>query len=145
MLFMLMPYMRQGYDLESDPVYQNLDSNTGLLKALSLVLRLLPQGLFFGGVPCDSFGWMSGPTHCRSALEPFGATKRAFVYRGNILCTRFCMLALLGICRGVVWALENPLRTAIQHMPPLQFILRPEFRCMMVTWFQPQIWCELRM
>jgi hypothetical protein len=99
MPFNIAALLRQGFDHLKDSVFQDLGSEMGLLKALSLVLRLSPLGLLFGGVPCESFGFMASPTHQRSALHPWGAPF-PFVYLGNVLCTRFCLLALIAIIRG---------------------------------------------
>ena len=124
---------RQGYDWESDAVFQNLATDLGLLKAIGLLLRLCPEGLWFGGVPCDSFGFLSSPTHGRTALQPFGRPF-PFVYQGNILCTRFVMLAIISIIRGCVWAVEQPERSTIAHLPPMQVLLRPYLCPLMVKW-----------
>ena len=135
----LATFLRQGFDHLKDSVFEDLGSEMGLLKALSLVLRLSPLGLLFGGVPCESFGFMASPTHQRSALDPWGAPF-PFVYLGNVLCTRFCILALISMIRGCVWALENPLRTCIDTMPPIQLLLHRQLRPLLVKWFFTQIW-----
>ena len=98
---------RQGFDHEADPVFQNLGSDLGLLKAMGLLMHLGPLGLWYGGLPCDSFGFLSSPTHGRGALTPWG-NPWPFVFSGNVLCTRYAMLALIAIIRGCVWALEQP-------------------------------------
>lgn len=131
--------MRQGYDVLNDPVFMDLTSDMGLIRLISLMLRLKPQGLFFGGVPCESFGWMACPTHNRGAVQPWGELKRPFVYRGNVLATRFCLLALLAVLRGCVWALENPERSMISNLPPIQFLLQCELHPLMVKWFDAQL------
>ena len=99
-----------------------------------LILRIKSKGLFFGGVPCDSMGFLSSPTHKRSALFPWGAPY-GFVYTGNILCCRFSMMVLISISRGVVWGLENPERTAINHVPPIGLLLQSFLRPLTVKWY----------
>ena len=128
-----MPDPRQGYDWNADQVFQNLATTVGLLKAIGLVLRLTPLGLLFGGVPCDSFGFMSSSLHGRDAISPWG-NPYTFVELGNILCTRYALLACLSMARGCVWMLENPLRTAIAYMPPIQLLLKRELRPLLCKW-----------
>lgn len=98
-----------------------------------LILRVKSKGLLFAGVPCDSMGFLSSPTHQRSALFPWGAPF-PFVYTGNLLCCRFSMMVLISIARGVVWGLENPERTAINHVPPIDLILQSFLRPLTVKW-----------
>lgn len=106
----------------------------GFPTAPRLILRIKSKGLFFGGVPCDSMGFLSSPTHKRSALFPWGAPY-GFVYTGNILCCRFSMMVLISISRGVVWGLENPERTAINHVPPIGLLLQSFLRPLTVKWY----------
>ena len=128
---------RQGFDWVSDEIYQNLGSDLGFLKALQLLLRVVPLGLLFGGVPCDSFIFLSSSVHQRDATNPWG-NPWPFVFQGNVLCTRFCLIALMCICRGCVWMLENPLRTAIEYMPPVQLLLQKHFHPLVVKWYISQ-------
>ena len=44
------------------------------------------------------------------------------------------MLAVICIIRGCVWAVEQPDRTALAHMPPMQVLLRPYLQPLMVKW-----------
>ncbi len=127
-------YLRQGFDWTADEIYQNLGTDLGFLKGIGLLLRLAQNGLFFGGVPCDSFGFMSSPTHGRSSLCPFG-NHFPFVHLGNLLTTRYGMLALVCIIRGCVWAIEQPERSAIAYLPAIQLLLREYLQPRMVKWF----------
>ena len=105
---------------------------------MGLLMRLGLLGLWYGGVPCDSFGFLSSPTHGRGALTPWG-NPWPFVFTGNVLCTRYAMLALVAIIRGCVWALEQPEKTTIMHMPPFAVLMREYLRPLMVKWFCPQM------
>lgn len=124
---------RQGFDCNADQVFQNLSSTLGLLKAASLMLRLAPRGLWFGGIPCNSFGYMSSPTHERSSMNPFGSLF-PFVTTGNILCTRYVMLAVVAIIRGCVWAAEQPDRSTLEHMPPMKLLFQHFLHPLQVKW-----------
>ena len=126
--------LRQGIELNADEVFQNMATDLGLLKALGLLLRLAPCGLWFGGIPCDSYGFLSSPTHSRSAVNPFGKPL-PFVMTGSILCTRYAMLALIAIIRMGVWACEQPDRSTLQFMPPMELLFRQYLQPLMVKWF----------
>ena len=126
--------LRQGYDVMTDPVYENLESDLGFLHSLSLVLRLAPFGLLYLGLPCGSFSFMSSATHRRTGAEPYGNVGVEFVNQGNLLCCRCCLLALIAIARSACWMLENPLRSAIPHMPPIQHLLHAKLKPLMIRW-----------
>ena len=104
------------------------------LALLRLLLRVRPLGLLYAGLPCDSMGFMSSSVHQRSALDPWGAP-RVFVFLGNLLSCRLSILVLVGIARGVTWMLENPLRTAVDYLPPIQWLLQPHLRPLLAQWF----------
>ena len=104
------------------------------LALLRLLLRVRPLGLLYAGLPCDSMGFMSSSVHQRSALDPWGAP-RVFVFLGNLLSCRLSILVLVGIARGVTWMLENPLRTAVDYLPPIQWLLQPHLRPLLAKWF----------
>ena len=127
-------FLRQAFDVEDDQVFQDFSTDLGMMKALSLVLRLAPFGLFFAGLPCDSYNFMASATHGRHALAPWG-NPFPFVHRGNVFVCRFAMLVLVSMIRGCVWAMEHPLRTTVQHMPPMEILLRDYFRPRMAKWF----------
>ena len=128
---------RQGLDKNVDPVFQDLTSDTGFAKALQVLLRVVVGGLLFGGVPCNSFGFMSQGGHQRSALQPWGREEFMFVEEGSVLASRFAIMCLIACCRGVTWFLENPGRSTISMIPPLQLLLRPELRPLTVRWSDP--------
>ena len=132
-------HLRQGLDICNDQCFGDLTSDCGFLKALELVLRLKPLGLLHGGIPCCSFGFMSSPTHARTALEPWGNLLFSFVFVGNVCATRFALLALLAVVRKCVWMLEQPGRSALVHLPPIQLLLRLELRPRLVKWSGPQV------
>ena len=104
------------------------------LALLRLLMRVRPLGLLYAGLPCDSMGFMSSSVHQRSALHPWGAP-RIFVFLGNLLSCRLSILVLVGIARGVTWMLENPLRTAVDYLPPIQWLLQPHLRPLLAKWF----------
>ena len=111
----------------------DLLSDFGFLHAIELVLRLHVFGLLFGGVPCESYIFMSSGTHQRSAVDP-GGSPYPFVVEGSTMATRFVLLALLAIARGATWMLENPDRSALKVMPCIQLLMNPLLRPLKTGW-----------
>lgn len=125
---------RQGFDITNDVVTQDLLHTNGFLMALSLMLRLVPMGLVFGALPCQSFVWLSSSTHDRHGLSPYGAQTSPFVMVGNTLCARLSLLILVGICRQCLWIVENPLRSIFTEMPAMLHLLHEKLKPLIVTW-----------
>lgn len=109
-------------------------SEVGLILAISLALRVIPLGLLFGGIPCDSFGFMASFTHGRSGAEPWGHMGRPFVYRGTLCATRFAALALIGMARGCCYFIEQPSRTTLPFLPPIRELLHYDMNPAMTRW-----------
>ena len=130
--------IRQGMDVETDAVTHNLLSDLGFLKGLELTLRLIAFGLFFGGLPCKSYTFMSSATHGRSALTSDGKPY-PFVLEGSILLDRWSIMALVAVARGAVWLLEHPDRSTIDLMPTFQTLLASKLNPLTVKWFLPQL------
>lgn len=111
----------------------NILNDLGLLHGISLTLRIAVFGLLFGGVPCESYTFMSSGTHARSAADPNG-NPWPFVIEGSTMACRFVFLALLAISRGVVWGLENPKRSILKVMPCIQLLMNPILQPRQVYW-----------
>ena len=129
------PTLRQGFDTCRDDVTNNILSDVGFCKALELCLRLLPCGLLFGALPCQSYGFMSSATHGRSGANPHGCPQYPFVIERTTFVARFAIMALVVLVRGSVWGAENPARTTLQHMPEIQTLMNPILRPLMVNWY----------
>lgn len=125
--------LRQGFDILSDCVSQDLTSVAGFMVALSLRMRLCPAALLFAALPCASFCWVSSATHGRNGARPWGLSED-FVTTGNTLVTRLCLLLAVGLVRGVAWVVENPMRSAFELLPPLMHMLHQNLRPRSVTW-----------
>ena len=126
-------FMRQAFEIQKDAIFQNMCTMLGFLKCLNLCMRLEPLGLLYGAIPCDSFSFMSSNCHERSSFHPFGST-RQFVYEGNCMATRFAILALVCLVRRVMWACENPARSVLDSLPPMQRLLDPCLFPFKATW-----------
>ena len=116
---------------------QDLTTVTGFLLALQGCLRLQKGGLLWLGCPCCSFSWMSSSKHGRSALTPLGDVTLPFVKTGNILASRSLILALICLCRGVYYFIEQPGGSYLDHFPYLQWMLHlgiPGLQSSCVRW-----------
>ena len=120
----LVSKLRQGFDVDKDRVYMDLLEPFGVIKAISLVLRLQEQGLLFAGLPCCSFIFISAGTHKRTTGSPWGQERWKFVRDGNVLGSRFTLLACLAVARAAVWLVENPSSTVLFWLPPLKWLLQ---------------------
>ena len=109
------------------------------MKATELVLRLVEYGILFGGLPCASFGFLSSPTHMRSAMEPWGNLKFPFVWNGNVFATRFALLVCLCLVRKCTWMLEQPGKTTLPLLPPIRRLLQPTLKPRLIRWRGTQI------
>eukprot|EP00435_Cladocopium_sp_Y103_P018677 s1067_g4.t1 len=111
----------QAYELEADGVFCDMMSDVGFIKGAELVLRMVPLALLYGGIPCESYGFMSSGTRRRAASQPWGHAY-CFVFRGNVIATRFVLLAMLAIVRNCLWMAEQPDRSFLIHLPPMQVL-----------------------
>ena len=110
------PALRQGFDTCRDDVTNNILSDIGFCKALELCLRLLPFGLLFGALPCQSYGFMSSATHGRSGTNPHGHPQYPFCHWGHNLCGPFCHHGLGGAGEGFsLWSRESGSECVATH------------------------------
>lgn len=116
-------WLRQGYDVTVDPVVHDIMLVTGFVKALSLALRVRRKGLCWMALPCGSFSYMSSSAHRRDAFNPYGDMCREFVQVGNTICSRTCIVILVAICRSVCFFVEQPLRSAANFWPFIDYLM----------------------
>lgn len=114
---------RQGFDLDKEPVLQDITLALGFISSLGLVLRTQRKGLSWLAVPCQSFSFMSSSCHRRSWADPYGSLNRQFVQMGNCICARSCILILVSLARSVVFFVENPLQSSLQCWPFLNYLM----------------------
>ena len=126
---------------------QDIETTLGFLLALQYALRVKKMGLLFLGVPCGSFAWVSSSKHRRSEHAPFGDTSQSFVVRGNKICARSVLVALLALARGTFFFRREPrsisdLFLSIHQIPSLSSDFGLQFDakqcCPMVPWSQHQ-------
>ena len=135
--------LRQGFDVEKDPL-QDLCLMMGFLRSLLLVLRVVPKGLIWLAVPCNSFTNMSYFQHRRKMMAPYGRLIWPFVNEGNMICARSCLLVVLAVARSASWFCENPLRSALDCWPYLNYLIhQPWINAHRVSWCLNSIYGKL--
>ena len=97
----------------------DLLTTAGFCRAVLFTLQLIEGAILWGGVPCNSFGFMSSSVHCRTATQPMGDVRSNWVKMSNAIATRFALLAALAMSRRVAWCVENPARSMLVHYPYL--------------------------
>ena len=127
--------LRQGFDIEKDPILEDLNNAFGFLKALLLVLRTRERGLQYLGLPCFSFSFLSSSQHSRSAARPFGNGAFPFVQKGNEVSARASLLVFVAIVRSLCWFIENPWQSSCIYLPYLKALWEvPALQCQRIFW-----------
>ena len=131
--------LRSGFDFLADPILQNIGTTSGFATAIRNILRCKKRALFFLGMPCESFSFMTSSRHRRSYAMPYGLEVYNFVVNGNLIACRCCMLIALAISRSLTWFLENPLQSTCKYLPYLRFLLAHPALCgSSISWWGPQ-------
>jgi hypothetical protein len=115
--------IRDYYDINDRGVQNDLCSVIGFFIALRGILKVRRGGLLWGGVPCGPFVFISSGTTKRTRANPEGDGAVECVRIGNVLAARFCLLALVGICRGVWFCVEQPASSVMPYFPPMKALL----------------------
>ena len=97
-----------GLDIARDKHFHDITLSSGFLYALTVLLSVSPNGLLWLATVCSTWVFMSRSTTGRSSGDPLGCSRHATVDDGNIQAGRSALLALVAMCRGVFWALEQP-------------------------------------
>ena len=112
-----------SYDVEMADA-MNILTAVGFGCALLLLTRIRQGGICMMAPVCSSWTFMARSTSGRSIGDPLGKTERQFVYEGNMMVSRCCLLILFLHARGVCWALEQPASTLLHLHPRFQALLR---------------------
>lgn len=97
-----------SFDKRSDPRQDILDP-AGFQIALSLVLRLRPNGLLWLAPMCDSFSWLCLRTTKRNRANAYTGDKASMkVQHGNLGARAAAFLLTVAWCFGVSVLFENP-------------------------------------
>ena len=94
----------------------------GFTIAVQKLLRVLAGGLFWSGLPCSSFIFMSQGSSGRHKSNPSG-NNSLLTRTGNKLCCRWTLLVMLAIARGVYWVCEQPSSSFAPKMEYVKWIL----------------------
>ena len=130
--------VRQGFDLCKDPVLQDVTLLFGFISALGYVLRIRFRGLNYMALPCNSFSFMTSSQHQRTWNSPYGSPCFPWIHLGNCICSRSCILALVAIARSVAFFIENPLQSALQRWPFVNYLMGlPWLNSHRTSWSDP--------
>ena len=109
-----------AYELNNDPLWQNMNSAEGFLHALSLVLRLPPGGGVLMAPVCSSWVFMSRGSTGRCLSNPLGWQDRPSVKDGNLMVSRCSLLSIVILAIGAWIILEQPLNSLMEAHPRFQ-------------------------
>ena len=93
-----------------------------MLYAIKSTLRLAPQSLLWGGVPCGLLVFLSLGTSKRN-VQVMGDTTKQCVVDSNLCLSRFSLLCLLATARGAYWACEQPISSCLRQTPYFDFLM----------------------
>jgi hypothetical protein len=116
-------HLRQGFDIQKEPVLHDILLVCGFIQSLGLALRIKQRGLAWMALPCQSFTFMSSSGHQRSFWTPYGNLHMPFVHTGNCICARTCLVILVAIARSASFFVENPGNSALNCWPFINFLM----------------------
>ena len=101
-------------DFSTVSYYDDINSTTGFLRALTYVIGLLPMGLLWLAPPCSSWVFMSrGSTH-RTHESPLGNLAFEKVRAANMQVSRVVLLVLMAmLLHNAIWLGEQPLSSLL--------------------------------
>ena len=99
----------------------------GFLVACQYVLRLKPNAVLWGGLPCSLHVWIPRGTSGKSRDNPRGIFNGKFKHEcvriANLLAARYSMLVLVCLVRQVMWVTEQPASSVAPFLPYLEVAL----------------------
>jgi hypothetical protein len=96
-----------GFDMKRN-ADEDIDTEAGFLKLILMILRVVPHGLVWFGVPCCSWMWFNRRVTQRSIADPAGDTSNSWVRMHNRIADRVSSLLRLCHQRGVYFVIEQP-------------------------------------
>ena len=115
-------YAALGIDIILNPLHHDLTLSSGFVYALWMVMNLKPDGLAWFATVCSTWVYLSRNSTGRSAADPLGRTCFEQVDNGNLQVGRSSLLALLTMCLGSFWALEQPASSLMLCHPGFAYI-----------------------
>ncbi|CAK9007833.1 WD_REPEATS_REGION domain-containing protein, partial [Durusdinium trenchii] len=111
-------------DLTKGPLH-DLTTSEGFLLALKQVLRVRYDGLYWLGVPCNSWVWIASSTTKRHSSEfgILGDDRIPSVSMGNCISARCALLIMVAIVRGIYWCAEQPGSSVLKDSPYISHVL----------------------
>ena len=99
----------------------------GFLLMLQYVLRVVPGGMLFSGVPCNGHVWISRGSTGKSRQNPIGDTQQACTRTANQIASRWALGALVGCVRAVLWVVEQPGSSLLPRLPWVHYLMQLAF------------------
>jgi hypothetical protein len=112
------------FDVKNDPVYQSLNSDMGFVAAIHYNLKIACGGGFLAAPVCSSWVWVNRATAGRSISQPLGKWRHPYVHRANIQVSRLVILCWMAMARGLMWVVEQPKGSLLEHHPRWQELTR---------------------
>ena len=131
-------YSAVGLDFSTISYWDNINSTTGFLKALTYVMGLAPDGFLWAAPPCSSWVWMARGSSGRSKEQPLGRQSHEKVRQANEQISRVVLLLLVAmLLHNAIFMAEQPASTLLPFHPRWQMLLK-EFQLFEVNlWMQP--------
>ena len=105
------------YDMKDDPETLDITTSLGFIRAFHLSMKLRKGGNSIHAPVCSSWGQVNRGTSGRSALNPLGNLKYAYVRNANVMVSRVVIILWLQLALGVFIILEQPLNSLMEHHP----------------------------
>ena len=115
-------FIGYSYDLESSSS-QNILSDIGFAILLTWLLDIVSGGVFWCGVVCSTWVFMSRGHTLRTRDNPKGDIRRSDVRMANIMADRSAFMCELCSLRNVFWVVEQPSSSIFFHYTAFRNVL----------------------
>ncbi|CAE7735215.1 unnamed protein product [Symbiodinium necroappetens] len=107
--FRSMDLKAASFEMNDDPVTEDIQSGLGFAYGLALTLRLFRNaGLNFEAPVCSTWVWVNRATSGRSRAYPLGDMTREQVRAANKMVARTCIYLLVLSSLRLPWCIEQP-------------------------------------
>jgi len=113
-----------SFERDRDMVHQNLLTDAGFLTAFLYTMKILDGGGTLAAPVCSSWTFMNRGTSKRSVDKPLGNTRLSYIQDANVMVSRVCMLCWLAAARGLMWIIEQPSGSLMEHHPRFQDMIK---------------------
>ena len=114
----------QTFEINDDPLLQDILSALGYLNLIVGGLRTKQGGANVNGPVCSSWVFLSRSTTQRSLLCPLGNPRVRCVAQGNEMVARLMLFILVMCMKGVWWLIEQPSSSLMHCHPRFAWMMR---------------------